>query len=398
MKYADIDRAPEEKARGITINACHIGYSTTTRDFAHTDCPGHIDYIKNMIVGTSQMDAAVLVVAATDGTMPQTHEHLMLAKQIGLKNIIVYINKVDLVDDQTVELVQIETVELLQHLGFESSKVPIVIGSALCALENKDPEIGEQSIRKLLDALDHIPLPERKRSGPFVMPVEKVITVAGRGTVLIGTISEGTLNRSDPAVIQGYGQEFKTIVSSIRMFENFIDKAEAGDNVGLLVRGIKKEVVRRGMYVSHQNAGVTQHDAVQAHIYVRTKAEGGRTKPITNKYIQTMYMDTWDLASCIMLPSGLNLVMPGESIETDIILRTPMVVRKGQQFFIREGKNTTVSGVVTKLLPPTEVMLSGFNRLRQATVAIESNAQVVQKKKFEKLAKETKRKASKHKK
>lgn len=286
VKYEDIDRAPEEKARGITINSTHIQYETKNRHYAHTDCPGHIDYVKNMITGTSQMDGAILVIAATDGTMPQTREHLLLAKQIGVEQIVVYINKADIVDNEMLELVEIEARELLEEYGFDSQNTAIVAGSALMALNGDKPDIGKESILKLMEAVDStIPTPKRDLSGPFYMPVESNVSVPGRGTVAVGTVAQGVLEKGQEVELLGHGNSVKTAASDIHIFRKSVPQCAAGDNIGVLLRGVKSELVQRGMFLSEPGY-MKQFDTFEAQVYVLTKAEGGRSKPVLDQYIQ----------------------------------------------------------------------------------------------------------------
>ncbi|ESO10620.1 hypothetical protein HELRODRAFT_167127 [Helobdella robusta] len=457
LAYDQIDKAPEEKARGITINACHVEYSTKTRHYAHTDCPGHIDFIKNMIMGTSQMDGAILVVAATDGVMPQTREHLLLARQIGVKDIVVFVNKADVVDKETIELVQLEIAELLNEMGYDDSKVPFIFGSALSALENKNPEIGEKSIRQLMEALDsHIKVPERISEGTFLMPINSAFTVQGRGTVVVGTVRRGTLNKGDQIFVVGFGNEIRSVASDLQIFKKSVPTAVAGDNVGILLRGIKKELVDRGMFVFgavSSREPPTQVEAFIGRIYVQKRSEGGRSKPITTGYNGNIFVDTWNIACQVNLLDGdeedsadddgygcfvgdfeardhsndvyemkneeaineqqhspltnqlqpsksqthavspseddaqsshknstttpqsrnvtqatpeneathKSMAMPGDITIAKIYLRKPMVLKEGQRFFIREATMTTVTGIVTRVLPRERVEIKGFN-------------------------------------
>ena len=286
VKYDDIDRAPEEKARGITINSTHVQYETENRHYAHTDCPGHIDYVKNMITGTSQMDGAILVIAATDGTMPQTREHLLLARQIGVERIVVYINKADVVDSEMLELVEIEARELLEEYGFDSMNTAIVAGSALMALKGDKPDIGKESILKLMEAIDStVPTPKRDLSGPFYMPVESSVSVPGRGTVAVGTVVQGMLKKGQEVELLGHGNAIKTAASDIHIFRKSVPRCTAGDNIGVLLRGVKSDLVQRGMFLC-QPGSMKQFDTFEAQIYVLTKAEGGRSKPVMDQYIQ----------------------------------------------------------------------------------------------------------------
>ena len=375
VKYDQIDKAPEEQARGITINACHVEYSSKTRHYAHTDCPGHIDYIKNMITGTSQMDCAILVVAATDGTMPQTREHLLLAKQIGVEKVVVFVNKADLVDDEMLELVELEVCDLLNELGFDGDNTPVICGSALCALEDTDPKLGSESIRKLVATIDdYVPAPKRETDGPALLPVETAFTVKGRGTVSVGTLQRGTLTKGEPVDLIGFGNHVKTAVGDLQVFHKSVLTAQAGDNVGVLLRGIRKELVLRGMFIAKPGS-VSQYDAFEALIYIRTKSEGGRTKPITTNSINMMYVDTWSIACCLLLDQAM--VMPGDTTTATILLRKPMVLREGQPFFVRENQLTCITGMVTKLLPPTQLKVNGFNHRNLTAPKIEGNCSTV---------------------
>ncbi|KAK7115942.1 elongation factor Tu-like [Littorina saxatilis] len=374
VKYDDIDRAPEEKARGITINSTHVQYETENRHYAHTDCPGHIDYVKNMITGTSQMDGAILVIAATDGTMPQTREHLLLAKQIGVENVVVFINKADAVDEEMVELVELEARELLEEYGFDGSKTAVVAGSALMALKGEQSEIGKDSILKLMKAVDStIPTPTRDTSGPFYMPVESSVSVPGRGTVAIGTVAQGVLKRGQEVELLGFGNSIKTAASDIHIFRKSVSKCLAGDNIGALLRGVKSEFVQRGMFLSEPGS-MKQFETFEAQIYVLTKAEGGRSKPLMDQYIQMMYSNTWNISACVKLPENVDMVMPGDTATVQILLRKPMVIKEGHRFTIRENSITTATGLMTKMLPPSDLKLPGFNYERPRTYRIEGNS------------------------
>lgn len=323
------------------------------------------------------MDGAILVVAATDGTMPQTREHLLLAKRIGLKHVVVYINKADLVDKDTLELVGLEVMELLQDYGFDENNTPIIMGSALCALEGKNPEIGEYSILKLMDAVDkHIQMPARETNVPFVLPIETAFTVPGRGTVVVGTLQQGTIKKGDDLEVIGHGNQMKTVATDIQVFKSSVLQAMAGENVGVLLRSMKKELVHRGMFLSVPGH-LKQAEHFKARIYVLTRSEGGRSKPITNNYINMMFVETWNIASCIQLPEDQAMAMPGEALEVTIILRCPMVLREGDKFIIRENQLTSISGVVTELLPPANINIKGFNYELPKPQTIEGNASVV---------------------
>ncbi|CAL1684993.1 unnamed protein product [Lasius platythorax] len=349
--YSEIDNAPEEKARGITINVAHIEYQTENRHYGHTDCPGHADYIKNMITGTAQMDGAILVVAATDGTMPQTREHLILAKQIGIQHIIVFINKVDAADSEMVELVEMEIRELLSEMGYDGDNVPIVKGSALCALEGKNPEIGAQAILQLLEVVDkYIPTPERELDKPFLLPVENVYSIPGRGTVVTGRLERGKLKKGTECQFIGYNKVLKSTVTGIEMFHQILDEAHAGDQLGALVRGLKRDEVRRGM-VMCKPGSMKAHDHIEAQVYILSKEEGGRKKPVANLIQLQMFCKTWDIAvQCTV--SGKDLAMPGEDSTLILKLIRPMVLEKGQRFTLRDGVVTLGTGVVTNTLKP----------------------------------------------
>ncbi|XP_068099698.1 elongation factor Tu, mitochondrial-like isoform X2 [Hyperolius riggenbachi] len=350
-KYEEIDNAPEEKARGITINASHVEYTTSNRHYAHTDCPGHADYVKNMITGTSQMDGCILVVAGTDGQMPQTREHLLLAKQIGVKHIVVYINKADAVDDkEMLDLVELEIRELLTEFGYDGDNTPVVTGSALCALENRNPDIGLSSVMKLLDTIDaYIPVPERELDKPFLLPVETVYSIPGRGTVVTGTLERGTIKKGDDCEFVGRRRQIKTVVTGIEMFHKSLDRAEAGDNLGALVRGLKREDVRRGM-VMCKPGSIKPHQKVQAQVYILSKEEGGRHTPFVTNFLPVMFSLTWDMAARVTLPQGKEMVMPGEDTSLIMTLRQPMVLEVGQRFTLRDGNKTIGTGIVTGTL------------------------------------------------
>ncbi|XP_060518506.1 elongation factor Tu-like [Cylas formicarius] len=355
ISYDQIDRAPEEKARGITINACHVGYSTKNRHYAHTDCPGHADYIKNMISGASQMDCAILVVAATDGQMPQTREHLLLAKQVGVQKIVVFVNKADLVDNEVLELVEIEVRDLLDNFGFDGSNSPVVTGSALEALNGNDTEMGKQSIKKLLDTLDrYVSPPERDFASPFMLPIDNVFTVPGRGTVLIGTLSRGVMKKNAEAELLGFDQTIKTTVSDIQVFKKSVPQAVAGENVGALVRGVKLSDVKRGMLLCAAKT-VALSNRFKASVYFLSKAEGGRSKPIVGKYCQQLFSKTWNVACRIDLEENVEMIMPGEHGQVILTLLSKMVMPQGQQFTIRENNITVATGIVTDTLPNVNI-------------------------------------------
>lgn len=350
-KYEDIDNAPEERKRGITINATHIEYSTKNRHYGHIDCPGHADYIKNMITGSSQMDGAILVVAATDGVMPQTREHLRLARQIGIENIVIFINKADAADKEMIELVEMELKDLLKEIGYDPEKVPFVAGSALSALENKNPDIGKQAILKLMETVDStVTLPARDVTKPFLMPIEHSYSISGRGTVVTGRVEKGIAKKGDPLELVGYNKVIKTAANGIEMFHKILDQAEAGDQLGILLRGLKREDVRRGMSLIKPGSGKI-HNRFEAKIYLMNKSEGGREKPLTPTYQPQVFSKTWDMPCRMKFPQGKDLIMPGEDVSITFVLHRRMLLEKGQRFQIRDAKSTIGSGVVTNLLP-----------------------------------------------
>lgn len=349
--YASIDNAPEERNRGITINVAHLEYETDARHYAHTDCPGHADFIKNMITGASQMDGCILVVGATDGCMPQTKEHILLVKQLGVKDIVVYINKVDAADEEMVELVEMEVRELLSEMGFNGDDVPIIKGSALCTVEDKNPELGKDSIVKLMDAVDNsIPDPERPTDVPFLMPIEQTHSIPGRGTVVTGRVSSGTLKVNSEVDIVGYSQTYTAKVAGIEMFHKTLEEAKAGDQMGILLKGLKRDDVRRGMLVAKKNS-VKQYDNVDAQVYLLTKDEGGSTAPLTDGKQVLLYSQTWDCATFVTLPDGKDMAMPGEDIQMNLKLNKQMTIKAGQQFTIRSAGVTVGSGKVTNINP-----------------------------------------------
>merc|ERR1712131_64080 len=354
-KYEDIDNAPEEKARGITINASHVEYTTANRHYAHTDCPGHADYVKNMITGTAQLDGCILVVAATDGQMPQTREHLLLARQIGVEHIVVFINKADAVEDkEMLELVELEIRELLTEFGYDGETTPVIIGSALCALENKQPDLGVNAVMNLLEVVDnHIPLPKRELEKPFLLPIESVYSIPGRGTVVSGTLERGVIKKGDECEFVGHNRSHKSVVTGIEMFHQSLDRAEAGDNLGALVRGLKREDIRRGMVMSKPSS-IQPHQKVKAQVYVLSKEEGGRHKPFVSNFMPVMFSLSWDMACKITLPADKEMVMPGEDTSLTLTLRQPMVLEKGQRFTLRDGNKTIGTGLVTETLTCTD--------------------------------------------
>ncbi|EAY25809.1 elongation factor Tu [Microscilla marina] len=347
--FDTIDNAPEEKERGITINTSHVEYQTETRHYAHVDCPGHADYVKNMITGAAQMDGAILVVAATDGPMPQTREHILLARQVGVPALVVFMNKVDLVDDEELlELVEMEVRELLSTYQFPGDDLPVIQGSALGGL-NAEPKWVEK-INELMAAVDeYIPLPERAIDKDFLMPVEDVFSITGRGTVATGRIERGVINSGDEVQILGMGADMKSVVTGVEMFRKILDRGEAGDNVGLLLRGIEKEKIKRGMVICKPNT-VTPHAKFKAEIYVLSKEEGGRHTPFFNKYRPQFYLRTTDVTGEVKLPEGVEMVMPGDNVSLTVDLINPVALEKGLQFAIREGGRTIGAGQVTEVL------------------------------------------------
>ncbi len=349
--YDSIDAAPEEKARGITINTAHVEYETANRHYAHVDCPGHADYVKNMITGAAQMDGAILVVSAADGPMPQTREHILLARQVGVPYIIVYLNKVDMVDDaELLELVEIEVRELLSKYEFPGDDTPIVKGSAKLALEGDKGDLGEQSIMKLAEALDsYIPTPERAIDGAFLMPVEDVFSISGRGTVVTGRIERGIVKVGDEIEIVGIKPTLKTTCTGVEMFRKLLDQGQAGDNVGVLLRGTKREEVERGQVLAKPGS-ITPHTKFAAEVYVLSKEEGGRHTPFFNGYRPQFYFRTTDVTGSIQLPSGTEMVMPGDNIQMEVALIAPIAMEEGLRFAVREGGKTVGAGVVAKII------------------------------------------------
>jgi elongation factor Tu len=349
--YDQIDNAPEEKARGITINTAHVEYETAKRHYAHVDCPGHADYVKNMITGAAQMDGAVLVVSAADGPMPQTREHILLARQVGVPYIVVYLNKADMVDDaELLELVEIEVRELLTKYEFPGDKTPIVIGSALKALEGDKSDMGEGSIFKLADALDsYIPQPKRALDGPFLMPVEDVFSISGRGTVVTGRVERGIVKVGDEIEIVGLKPTTKTVCTGVEMFRKLLDQGQAGDNIGVLLRGTKREEVERGQVLAKPGS-ITPHTKFSAEVYVLSKEEGGRHTPFFNGYRPQFYFRTTDVTGSVELPQGTEMVMPGDNIAMTVTLIVPIAMEEGLRFAIREGGRTVGAGVVSKIL------------------------------------------------
>ena len=352
VAFDQIDKAPEERERGITIATAHVEYESAKRHYAHVDCPGHADYVKNMITGAAQMDGAILVVSAADGPMPQTREHILLAKQVNVPYIVVFLNKVDMVDDpELLELVELEVRELLSSYDFPGDDTPLIKGSALKALESGDPnsEWG-QKIGELMDALDsYIPQPKREVDKPFLMPVEDVFSITGRGTVATGRIERGIVKVGDEVQLVGFGAEKKTVVTGVEMFRKLLDEGQAGDNVGLLLRGVDKSDIERGMVLA-KGGSITPHTQFEAEVYVLTKEEGGRHTPFFKGYRPQFYFRTTDVTGTVELPQGVEMVMPGDNIQMTIDLITPIAMDEGLRFAIREGGRTVGAGVVTKIL------------------------------------------------
>ena len=352
--YAQIDNAPEEKARGITINTTHVEYETSKRHYAHVDCPGHADYVKNMITGAAQMDGAILVVSAADGPMPQTREHILLARQVGVPAIVVFLNKCDMVDDpELMDLVEMEVRELLSSYKFPGDKIPIIRGSALKVMEPGSPEEGETAalaIMQLMDAVDsYVPQPTRETAKPFLMPVEDVFSISGRGTVVTGRVERGILKTGEEVEIIGLRPTAKTVVTGVEMFRKLLDRGEAGDNVGVLLRGTKKEDVERGQVLGHVGT-ITPHTKFKASAYILTKEEGGRHTPFFNGYRPQFYFRTTDVTGVMHLPKNVEMVMPGDNIEIEVELIAPVAMEKELRFAIREGGRTVGAGVVSEII------------------------------------------------
>ena len=348
--YDQIDKAPEERARGITISTAHVEYETPNRHYAHVDCPGHADYVKNMITGAAQMDGAILVVSAADGPMPQTREHILLARQVGVPALVVFLNKVDMVDDpELLELVEMEVRELLSSYQFPGDDIPIVHGSALMALEDKSPELGEEAIKKLMAEVDkYIPQPARATDRPFLMPIEDVFSISGRGTVVTGRIERGIVNVGDEVEIVGIKNTVKTIVTGVEMFRKLLDRGEAGDNIGALLRGTKREDVERGQVLAKPGS-ITPHTQFKAEAYILTKEEGGRHTPFFTNYRPQFYFRTTDVTGVVELPEGTEMVMPGDNVSMAVTLIAPIAMDDGLRFAIREGGRTVGAGVVASI-------------------------------------------------
>ena len=349
--YAMIDKAPEEKARGITISTAHVEYETENRHYAHVDCPGHADYVKNMITGAAQMDGAILVVNAADGPMPQTREHILLARQVGVPALVVFLNKVDQVDDEELlELVEMEVRELLSEYEFPGDDIPIIKGSALAALEGRDPEIGENAIKELMAAVDeYIPTPDRPKDKPFLMPIEDVFSISGRGTVVTGRVEQGVINVNDEIEIVGIRDTQKTVCTGVEMFRKLLDSGEAGDNIGALLRGTKREDVERGQVLCKPGS-ITPHTKFTAEAYILSKDEGGRHTPFFANYRPQFYFRTTDVTGEVKLPAGTEMVMPGDNANFEVELIAPIAMDEGLRFAIREGGRTVGAGVVGKII------------------------------------------------
>jgi elongation factor Tu len=348
--YADIDSAPEEKARGITINTAHVEYSTANRHYAHVDCPGHADYVKNMITGAAQMDGAILVVAATDGPMPQTREHILLARQVGVPSLVVFMNKIDIADPELAELVEMEIRELLSKYKYPGDEIPIVKGSALAAVEGKNPELGEKAIIALMEAVDsYIPTPARDIDKPFLMPVEDVFSISGRGTVVTGRIERGIVKVGEEIDIIGIKDLQKTVITGVEMFRKLLDEGRAGDNVGLLLRGTKREDIERGQCMIKPGT-VKPHSKFRCEVYILTKEEGGRHTPIFKGYRPQFYFRTTDVTGSITLNEGMEMIMPGDNTSFGVELIAPIAMEKGLRFAIREGGRTIGAGTVSEII------------------------------------------------
>jgi elongation factor Tu len=349
--YDQIDNAPEEKARGITIATAHVEYESPTRHYAHVDCPGHADYVKNMITGAAQMDGAILVVSAADGPMPQTREHILLARQVGVPYMVVYLNKADMVDDkELLELVELEVRELLSKYDFPGDDTPIVTGSALKAMEGEDSELGTKSIDRLVEALDsYIPTPQRDTEKPFLMPIEDVFSISGRGTVVTGRVERGVVKVGDEVEIVGIRPTMKTTVTGVEMFRKLLDQGQAGDNVGVLLRGTKRDEVERGQVLAKPGS-ITPHTHFECEVYVLSKEEGGRHTPFFNGYRPQFYFRTTDVTGSCELPAGVEMVMPGDNVKMTVKLIAPIAMEEGLRFAIREGGRTVGAGVVAKVI------------------------------------------------
>ncbi|MBC7634789.1 MAG: elongation factor Tu, partial [Acetobacteraceae bacterium] len=348
--YANIDKAPEERERGITISTAHVEYETANRHYAHVDCPGHADYVKNMITGAAQMDGAILVVNAADGPMPQTREHILLARQVGVPALVVFLNKCDIADPGLLEVVELEVRELLTSYGFPGDDIPIVQGSAVCALNDTQPELGEEAVIKLMAAVDaYIPQPVREIDKPFLMPVEDVFSISGRGTVVTGRVERGIVKVGEEVEVIGLRPTIKTIVTGVEMFRKLLDQGQAGDNIGALLRGTKREDVERGQVLAKPGS-ITPHTKFKAESYILTKEEGGRHTPFFTNYRPQFYFRTTDVTGIVQLPEGVEMVMPGDNVSMDVELIHPIAMDEGLRFAIREGGRTVGAGVVAKIV------------------------------------------------
>ena len=350
MAYDQIDKAPEEKARGITISTAHVEYETANRHYAHVDCPGHADYVKNMITGAAQMDGAILVVSSADGPMPQTREHILLARQVGVPALVVFMNKADMVDDaDLLELVEMEVRDLLTSYGFPGDDIPVIRGSALCALEGREDAIGKEAVLKLMEAVDsYIPQPERAVDRPFLMPIEDVFSISGRGTVVTGRVERGIIKVGGEIEIIGLRATVKSVVTGVEMFRKLLDQGQAGDNIGALLRGTKREDVERGQVLAAPGS-ITPHTEFECEAYILTKAEGGRHTAFFGNYRPQFYFRTTDVTGTIALPEGVEMVMPGDNVRMDVSLIAPIAMDEGLRFAIREGGRTVGAGVVSKI-------------------------------------------------
>ena len=371
VDYANIDKAPEERARGITINTSHVEYETDKRHYAHVDCPGHADYVKNMITGAAQMDGAILVVSAADGPMPQTREHILLARQVGVPAIVVYLNKMDMVDDpELVDLVEMEVRELLSSYQFPGDEIPIIKGSAKVALDGGDPKLGRDSILALMDAVDsYIPQPDRPKDQPFLMPIEDVFSISGRGTVVTGRVERGVLKVGDEIEIVGLRPTQKTVCTGIEMFRKLLDQGEAGDNIGVLLRGTKREEVERGQVLAAPGT-ITPHTKFESEVYVLSKEEGGRHTPFFANYRPQFYFRTTDVTGTIELPEGVEMVMPGDNVKLKVTLIVPVAMSEGLRFAIREGGHTVGAGVVSKIFEESETGINTCQSPRDIPLGI----------------------------
>jgi elongation factor Tu len=351
LAYDQIDKAPEEKARGITISTAHVEYETANRHYAHVDCPGHADYVKNMITGAAQMDGGILVVSAADGPMPQTREHILLARQVGVPALVVFMNKIDMVDDaELADLVEMEIRELLSSYGFPGDDIPVIRGSALCALEDRSPELGRDAILKLMEAVDaYVPQPERDIDKSFLMPIEDVFSISGRGTVVTGRVERGIINVGNEAEIVGIRATTKTVVTGVEMFRKLLDQGQAGDNIGALLRGTKREDVERGQVLAAPGT-IKPHTSFTSEVYILTKDEGGRHTPFFTNYRPQFYFRTTDVTGTVDLPEGVEMVMPGDNVSVIVNLIAPIAMDEGLRFAIREGGRTVGAGVVAKIL------------------------------------------------